>query len=209
MGAEISENFLRQMQGLGEMEGAERDRFGRRQEAQRFRQGQLAEIEQGLDDQMVEAEDTERVLREAGMADVAERFRRASQARSFNAARRGLQGGSADIQQQAAVEAQAQSEAEQVAEQAAQERVRRQLASAREAAGLQQNLLQQDPLEAMLQSRELEQIQDELRINELIAGMQRTADMGGNMQTGAVGTGLSQFLRGAGNSGMAALIGSA
>lgn len=209
MGAQISENFVRQMQGLGKMEGAELDRFNRQQSNQQFRQGQLADIEQALGDRQMEAEDTERVLRESGMADVAERFRRASRAQSFNAARRGIQGGSADIQQQAATEAKAQAGAEQAAAQAAQERIRRQLQSAQEVSGFQQQLMGQDPLEAILRGQELQTVQDQARINELIGNYQRQIQQGGDLRRAAVGSGLNQFLTSAGNVGMAAAIGSA
>ncbi len=208
-GAQLTENFTRQMQGVDDMKGVELDRFNRRQTAAQGRQERLATIEQGLADREVQAAEMERALRDAGMADVAERFRRATQQQSFNAARRGLQGGSADIQQQAATEAAARAEAEQVAANAAEQRIQAQMQAAREAAGLRGGVVEMDPFEQMMLGQEQQGATDQTMIQGGIASANRLASQGRDLQRGAWAAGLGSFLQGAGNAGMASLIGGA
>ena len=208
-GARMSENFLRQMRGVDEMKGAEVDRFDRRREQGRFRQGELAKIEQGMADRDVQAAEIEASLRDSGLAGVADRFRGASRTQGFNAARRGLQGGSADIQQQVATESRANTEAEQVAANAADQRIRMQMQTANEAAGLKGNLMSMSPFESMMMGQEQQNLGDMGNLDLSAGQANDMIDQGNQAQGDAWATGLQTFLGSAGNVGRASLIGSA
>lgn len=212
VGADVtqdSENLARTMAGLEELRGVELDRFGRRQERRQFRQEQLSSLEEALDDREAQAEEVAQTLLQSGLSDVAERFRRASRRQSFNAARRGFQGGSAEIQQRAETEARADAEAEDAALRATDQRLRMQLGAMQEGAGLQRRLLDTDPLEAALTQAELtgerqqtEQAGAEQRLRLLQQQARRR-------RSGALGGAIGGTLSSLGNVGFAGLVGSA
>ena len=189
-------NMPQQMAGLDALTAAEQERFQRRQDAAATRQDQLAGIEQGIADQDIMAQEMAHSLRRAGLADVAERFRHASQGRSFDAARRGIQGGSHDIQTRAAQEAAARDQAEQVAVQAEQARLQALTRAMQEGHGLGAMAQQMTPFEQAMMQQEaggLEmdwqaQMADEwLRRQEEEARMRRRSGLG-NVIGGSLGS---------------------
>lgn len=144
-----------ELAGLPQLTGVTRDQAVDRFNQEQTRQAQETALEAALDDRQLLADEIGRDLMNAGMADVAERFRRASRRQAFNFARRGLTGGSADIEQSALARADADQAAEQAAVEAQGGVLQRALQAQQERDRLSRTIVGANPLLAALEQRRL------------------------------------------------------
>lgn len=113
-GNDMAQNFARQQSGLGAMSPEEQQREEQRFSDKQVQNAQMEQLNTILDDRVQDANLMADKLTAAGLADVGENLRRTAQRQSFNAARRGIAGGSAAIEQQEAARADAGQQAGQV-----------------------------------------------------------------------------------------------
>lgn len=205
--AQINENALRLSQGLGELQGIELDRHNRRRQADVFRQEQLGSLEQALSDRAGHAQEVEDTLLRSGLSSVADRFQRSSRRQAFNAARRGLGGGSADVQQQIATEAKANQEAEQAAADAAEQGLSRRLSDIRGASSLQGTLAQADPFSSAISQSETAGARQNAELDLMVKRLQAQQAGIGTQQQSALGGILGGAIGGAGGSVAQGLLG--
>ena len=203
-GGQLTENFARRMSGLPDMGQEEQGRFQARGAEQATRDAQMEGIDSILSDREAQASEVEQSLRESGFADVAERFRRTSRRQSFNAARRGIAGGSAALEQQAATQATAQDEAAGVAEQSRLSALEQVLKARQQRDRLAGQVLQRDPFTAQAEAGQTAGIaqatadaartQDAIRQMEALRNEADAASIGGIFNTlGTVGVGVGNI----------------
>lgn len=163
------------MAGLGPMAAEEETRLGRRGEEAVQRDARAEVIDTMLSDREAQAEELARSLQEAGLAEVADRFRVAARRQAFNAQRRGLAGGSAALEQQAATAAQAGQEAQQVTEQARMQALTEMMRAQQQRDRLSQEALRRDPFLAALEQAETggvqQQTADAARVAEALRAL--------------------------------------
>lgn len=160
-GGVVTDNFVRQMAGLGPMESQEQELFARRQSEDQTRQAQLGMLDANLMQEEAQAGEVERSLRESGFQDVAERFKSAQRNRAFQQARQGVYGqqmGSAAIDSREELAAQAEQEAQQVAEQSRLSALEQVLKAQQQRDRLAQTVMSKDPLQAAVEGRETQEI---------------------------------------------------
>jgi hypothetical protein len=146
---EDTENFARRLAGAGAMQGEELTRFQARRAQDATRQAQLTGLDTMMQDREAQADEVANSLRASGLADVAERFRRATRNQAFNFARRGLAGGSAALEQGELARAQSEDEASQVGEQARLSALEEVLKAQAVRDRLARDVISQDPYVAM------------------------------------------------------------
>lgn len=175
-GAQLTEDFARRMAGLGNMEGVELQRWQRQRAAGAQREAQLEALASMLSDRADQASEVERSLRESGMADVADRFRRSTRRSAFNMARRGLTGGSAAIEGQQEAQVQAENEAAGVAEEARLSALGQALKAQQTRDRLAQEVIRQDPFAAQAEQFQIGGIQQATADAARVAEARRQAD---------------------------------
>ena len=191
-------NLERGGSGLGALGGEELQLF----EQQFADQQQRGEQEAMLDEEQArrdaEADTVAQAFLNAGLTDLAQQFQSSRRRASFDLARRGLQGGSTDVQRQAGLREQASRGVGQLFNQAtaAGEQTRRQGLGA--VFGLQQQVAQQNPFAGALQANLLQGIQG--RTNLALGDAQAAQQMAGvnDRYSQQIGTALGFGLQTAG-----------
>lgn len=206
---QMTEDNARQLAGMQPMDGMELDRFQRRQDQEGFRQEQMGGIQQGLEGQAGMADEIAGSLRRAGLSDVAERYRRASQQQAFNAARRGLTGGSYDIEGRADLGAQAQMGGQEAVAGAEQARIDMLLQQMQEAGGMQEQLMGMSPFEQQMMSQENWLAQMQAQQAEREQGIQQQIAAANARRRGALGSAIGGTIGSLGNVAAMGLMGSA
>jgi hypothetical protein len=202
----LTENFTRQMAGMGAMEQQEQDLFAKRRSEDEARQAQLGMLDSTLMDQEAQASEVERSLRESGFADVAERFKSAQKNRAFQQARQGIYGqqmGSAAAESREQLAARADQEAQQVAEQSRLSALEQVLKAQQQRDRLAQEVLRRDPMAAAVEGRQtqgvLEGAQDQARIAEAVRNMRAARDASGAANIGSAFNIVGSIGEGVGN----------
>jgi hypothetical protein len=172
----LTENFARQMAGLGGMAPDEQQQFQTRRTQDAARTAQIEDLATMLADRATQADELERSLRDAGMEDVAGRFRDASRRQAFNLARRGLAGGSAALEGQAELQQQATTEGQGVAEQARLSALEQVLKAQSTRDQLAREVVRQDPFQAAATGEHIRGIEQATADAARVAEAQRAAD---------------------------------
>lgn len=198
-----AENMAREMAGLGPMAAEEETRLGRRAGEATQRDARAEVIDTMLSDREAQAEELARSLQEAGLTEVADRFQAAARRQAFNAQRRGLAGGSAALEQQAATAAQAGQEAQQVTEQARMKAITEMMRAQQQRDRLSQEALSRDPFLAALEQAETggvqQQTADAARLAEALRALAEAESGASAANVGAVTGILGNVGQGIGN----------
>lgn len=170
---------------------------------------QQSQLEAALQQQFDAADEYAETLRAAGLADVAERFEKGARRQAFNNARRGLLGGSIDIEQRAEQQAAAESDARNVAQQAELGAATQQARALQTRDNLLRQVLTSDPTQLQANLATIESIGDQSRANAQIGGINNQIQASRNQQQSVLGSAIGGGLSGAGRGISAALMGGA
>lgn len=163
------------------------DTAQRRSEGDAVRQAQLEQLDSNLADRESLAGELADKMTRVGMTDAAERFRRSNRRAAFNAARRGISGGSAAIQQEQALQAQAEQEGQQAAAQAEASAMEQVLKAQQQRDKLAQEVIKQNPFEADLDRLGLSSAERENELQAALRQIQQQRAMVKEGQQGALG----------------------
>ena len=202
-------NFQRNLEDRAPLAGEELERLNLRQQASQRREAQLQALDAALSEQEARADDLADTLRVAGLHDVAERARRSGRRQAFNTARRGIAGGSADIEQQEELAARSRGEAREVTRQAELAALQESLKALQSRDKLAGEVIRADPFAAQAQQTRLAGVQRQGDIDQALRDL--------DAQLSGLDTSSNQILAGAaagalgslGGVGGAALRGSA